>query len=314
MSELNNEPKITESAEEQSSFNFQTIYTAFILNWKWFIMSIIICVCFGFLYLRYATPVYNTSAKLLIKDDSNDKRGGGSTLQALESMSNLGIISNNYGIENELEILTSTVIAEQAIRDLRLYVNYYIKGNIKKRLVYKTQPINVDMDYEHLEKLNTPMKLKITKEGNTYKIKGTYYIPENEISSTGPFEIEKDIRTLASYISIRILPTIMQACPDRLYNILLSAVDANTEDFTYVFNRIIEAYCHCGYYKKLVMRLIESHYDICLNAAVNIALNTQKQATADRAMKLVMLLSRSADTDSKRIGLINRITNKKTFK
>ena len=147
MSELNNEPKITESAEEQSSFNFQTIYTAFILNWKWFIMSIIICVCFGFLYLRYATPVYNTSAKLLIKDDSNDKRGGGSTLQALESMSNLGIISNNYGIENELEILTSTVIAEQAIRDLRLYVNYYIKGNIKKRLVYKTQPINVDMDY-----------------------------------------------------------------------------------------------------------------------------------------------------------------------
>ena len=203
MSELNNEPKITESAEEQSSFNFQTIYTAFILNWKWFIMSIIICVCFGFLYLRYATPVYNTSAKLLIKDDSNDKRGGGSTLQALESMSNLGIISNNYGIENELEILTSTVIAEQAIRDLRLYVNYYIKGNIKKRLVYKTQPINVDMDYEHLEKLNTPMKLKITKEGNAYKIKGTYYIPENEISSTGPFEIEKDIRTLPAIINTK---------------------------------------------------------------------------------------------------------------
>lgn len=122
---------------------------------------------------------------------------------------------------------------------------------------------------------------------------------------------KKDIRTLASYISIRILPTIMHACPDRLYNILLSAVEANTEDFTYVFNRIIEAYCHCGYYKKLVKQLIESHYDICLNAAVNITLNTQKQTTADRAMNLVMLLSRSADTDSKRIGLINRIINKK---
>ncbi len=204
MNELRNDQQIQETNEEQSSFNFQTIYTAFVLNWKWFLLSIFICLGIGFLYLRYATPVYNTTAKLLIKDDKNDNGGGGGALQALESMSNLGFISSNYGTENEQEILTSTTIAEQAIRDLKLYANYYIKGSVKKELVYKEQPINVEMDAPHLERLDAPLELKITRDNDSYKITGTYYIAENEVSFTGPYDIEKNISSLPAVIRTQV--------------------------------------------------------------------------------------------------------------
>lgn len=200
MNELRNNQEVQDVAEEQSSFNFQTIYKAFILNWKWFILSIVICVGIGFLYLRYTTPVYNTIAKLLIKDDDNNRRTGRGGLQALESMSNLGIISNNYGIENEQEIITSTTVAEQTVRDLKLYVNYYIKGHVKNKLVYKDQPINVDMDFTHLDKLNAPVNLKITRDADKYIIKGTYYVPLDEVSSDGPYKIEKTVDGLPSVI------------------------------------------------------------------------------------------------------------------
>ena len=204
MNELNNDLQFKETAEEQSSFNFQTIYTAFILNWKWFLLSILVCIGIGFLYLRYTTPVYNTSAKLLIKDSNNDGRSKGGALQALENMSNLGFISSNYGTENEQEILTSTTIAEQAIRDLKLYANYYIKGNVKKRLVYKEQPINVDMDSLHLEKLDAPLEVRIEHENNSYQIKGSYYIAENEMTITGPFDIEKTVSSLPAVINTQV--------------------------------------------------------------------------------------------------------------
>lgn len=204
MNELNNNQEIQNNTEEQSSINFQTIYTAFILNWKWFLLSIIICVGLGFLYLKYSTPIYNVTAKLLIKDDNNDKRSGGGALQALESMSNLGIISNNYGVENEQEILTSTTVTEQAIKDLKLYTSYFIKGNVKSRLVYKEQPINVDMDFEHLEKLNAPVELKITRDNNTYKVSGTYYISEDEVTSSGPFEIKRTLSQLPAIIRTQV--------------------------------------------------------------------------------------------------------------
>lgn len=204
MNELNNSQEVQNTAEEQSSINFQTIYTAFILNWKWFLLSIIICVGIGFLYLKYSTPVYNVTAKLLIKDDNNDKRSGGGALQALESMSNLGIISNNYGVENEQEIITSTTVAEQAIKDLKLYASYYIKRSVKSKLVYKEQPINVDMDFEHLDKLNTPIELKITHNNNKYNVSGTYFISEDEVTSTGPFEIKRTLSQLPAIIRTQV--------------------------------------------------------------------------------------------------------------
>lgn len=188
--------------EEQSSFNFQTIYTTFILYWRWFVLSAIVCLGVAFLYLRYATPVYETRAKLLVKDDnSGSRRRGG--MAALESMTNLGVISNNYGIENEQEIVTSSIIAEQAVRDLKLYVRYNMKGRVKDVIVYKSQPINVDMDFVHLNKLNAPINLTITREDGAYKVKGTYYVPNDELSSTGPYEIDKTIKGLPANINTK---------------------------------------------------------------------------------------------------------------
>ena len=199
MSDIKTNQDLQTMEEEQSSFNFQTIYTTFILNWKWFVLSVFICLGIGFLYLRYTTPIYNTKAKLLIKDDDDRRyrRGG---IQGLESMSNLGIISNSYGIENEQEILTSTTIAEQAVRDLKIYVTYYIKGRIKKRLIYKKQPLNIDMDYAHLDRMNQPIKLSIKRDGNNYKIKGTYFAPIDELTSSGPYEIDQTITNIPSVI------------------------------------------------------------------------------------------------------------------
>ena len=50
-------------------FNLQFILTSLILNWKWYLLSLIICVGCAMVYLRYASPVYSISAKMLIKDD-----------------------------------------------------------------------------------------------------------------------------------------------------------------------------------------------------------------------------------------------------
>ena len=140
--------------EEQSAFDFAAIYTTIILNWKWFALSLIICLGVAAIYLRYTTPIYQAYAKLLIKDNE-----GNSSRNNMLNTSTLGMITNSNGIDNEMEILSSHSIAEQAVRDLKLYVNYYIKGKIKYNLLYKTQPISVDVDPAHLEKLNAGINL-----------------------------------------------------------------------------------------------------------------------------------------------------------
>ncbi len=190
--------------EEKSSFDFATIYTALILNWKWFVLSLIICMGAAHIYLRYATPIYQSAAKLLIKDDEGSRssfKGGNSIMSA----TNLGIISNSNGIDNEMEILKSRTLAQQAVYDLKLYVNYRHEGKLKDHILYGDQEVNIDMDLEHLKKLNAPMNLKITREGRNYHVTGSYNVPiDNNSFNPEAVNIDKTFSALPATIGTRV--------------------------------------------------------------------------------------------------------------
>lgn len=187
---------------EKSAFDFQTIYTMLVLNWKWFVLSVVLCLGCGAIYLRYKTPMFQAHAKMLIKDDESNNRASGKS--TLLTASNLGFMTNSAGIDNEMEILTSLSIAQQAVRDLKLYTTYKAKGKIKDQLMYKTEPIFVDLDPGHLEKLIYPIKLVITRDGNEYKVKGQYTASAFEETEKTVYEIEKTLNGLPARISTRV--------------------------------------------------------------------------------------------------------------
>ena len=194
--------------EETSSINFQTIYTAVILHWKWFVLSLIICMGSAMIYLRYKTPVYQAYAKLLIKDDDSRGRGGKS---GVLTTSNLGIMSNSTGIDNEMEILSSLSIAQQAVRDLKLYVNYSLEGKVKDHLIYNSEPISVDLDPSHLEKLNYPISLEINRKGSSYTVTGEYLNPKTGVKNS----IEKTITSFPTRIDTKTGIITLQSNGDR---------------------------------------------------------------------------------------------------
>ena len=183
-----------------SFFDFAALYRTIILNWYWFVLSLIIFGGIGAIYLRYTTPLFQSTAKLLIKDDDNGSSRRGSSLQ---NITNLGTISNSAGIDNEMEILSSHSIAEDAIRDLKLYVNYTTEGKVKDVITYRDQPLVVDIDAAHLDRLNRPINLNITKNGSSFVVNGTYSVPTDEENSEGPFSINKKFTSLPVTIPTR---------------------------------------------------------------------------------------------------------------
>ena len=174
--------------KEESSFNFRELYTMLILNWQWFAISLVACLIVAVLYLRYANPVYQVSSKMLIKDDNNRRRGS----DMLANMQDLGFVSNSAGIENEVEVLQSHILAREAVKNLKIYTTYKLDGIFKDDLIYKDQPVSVDLDPEHLswfdeEFLNVVHSIRLTVKKNAegYVVKGTLY---NGSSNAGDFE------------------------------------------------------------------------------------------------------------------------------
>ena len=180
MSNMNQDSEILREGmeqQEESAFSFQAIFSMLVLNWQYFLLSLFICVCGALIYLRYATPVYQMSVKMLIKEDNSNRTRRSANI--LNNMQELGFLSNSAGIENEVEILQSRVLARDAVKNLKLYTEYRSAGRLKKSLIYQSQPVNVDLDPQGLNAMDKDMlygmksiSMSITMKDGKYQVNG----------------------------------------------------------------------------------------------------------------------------------------------
>ena len=180
MSNMNQDSELLREGmeqQEESAFSFQAIFSMLVLNWQYFLLSLFICVCGALIYLRYATPVYQMSVKMLIKEDNSSRTRRSANM--LNNMQELGFLSNSAGIENEVEILQSRVLARDAVKNLKLYTEYRSAGRLKKSLIYQSQPVNVDLDPQGLNAMDKDMlygmksiSMSITMKDGKYQVNG----------------------------------------------------------------------------------------------------------------------------------------------
>lgn len=162
-----------EEVQENGFLNLQFFIKTLLLNWQWILLSLVICLGVAFFYIRYTSPVYEITAKILVKEDDPKMSRNASSIQAA---ANLGFVTNSDGFDNEIEVLKSVSVAEGAVRDLKLYVNYANEGRLKERaLYYKYSPVAVDMDIAHLDTLNGKVRLEIIRTAAGVEVKGEYH-------------------------------------------------------------------------------------------------------------------------------------------
>lgn len=166
---------------KRANFSFQKVFSLLVLNWQYFLFSFIICVSGAILYLRYTEPTYKLSARMLIKED--DKRSNNAS-QMLSKMMEVGFVSNSSGIDNEVEVIRSRVLMRDVVRQLHLNAEYRLKGRVMDKLVYRKQPVEVELDPFVLDSLDrefiewgyiSSIKMEITRDRDGYSIAGTVY-------------------------------------------------------------------------------------------------------------------------------------------
>ena len=149
-------PSQINKEDGESFLDYRVLYKTITFHWQWILLSMIICLCIAFIYLRYTPPVYRVIAKILVKDDDGNRKNN------LQNITNLGTISQNYGLENETQIITSSIIAERAVTDLKLYVSYKESGKVFGKTLYNNNPLAVDLDEKHLNEISEPIQLSIS--------------------------------------------------------------------------------------------------------------------------------------------------------
>lgn len=125
--------------EEKESSGGQQMISKFLPYWPLLILYALLAFAAAYAYLRYATPIYEASATLIIKDE---RRGGGEDSKILES---LDLIASKKTIENEIEVLKSRALMEKVVKALYLYAPIAQEGKLKSGDAYVLSPIKVEV-------------------------------------------------------------------------------------------------------------------------------------------------------------------------
>ena len=156
--------------------DFRRIYAVLVLNWHWFLLSLLLCIGGAVAYLKLTEPVYRVSARMLIKGE--EKNGNNS--QMLSKMEDFGFLTNSNGIENEMEILKSRILLRDVVKDLKLYTEYRRVEQILKPIIYGKQPVNVDLDPVHLDSIDRELLNGLNSIEMTLYRDGQYYIVQGQ--------------------------------------------------------------------------------------------------------------------------------------
>ena len=140
---------------DDEKIDIQEVLFKYIIHWPWFVGAVLVCLIGAWIYLRMATPVYNISATVLIKDEKKGGNTGG--MAGLEELGLSGLISSSQNIDNELEVLRSKTLVKEVVNQLNLYVSYTDEDEFPSKNMYKTSPIIVSLTPQEAEKLSDPM-------------------------------------------------------------------------------------------------------------------------------------------------------------
>ena len=153
--------------EEFESFNFQKILEFVSNYWKHVVISLLVFIASAYVYVRYTTSQYRSTAKILIKNDS-EKNGLGNF-----QLDGLGLIGQSFGAESEVEILKSRQLIGRVVEKLNLSTSVYAYGGLTK--IKKTELFSTDspfwIDYIHSETPDfEPIEMEVRYAENKFTV------------------------------------------------------------------------------------------------------------------------------------------------
>lgn len=110
-------------------------------KWRWFVVSVLSCVCVAVFYILCTPPVYTRSAFLMVKEDTKGKAIGS---DVASMFADLGLTQASANVNNELIAMRMPSVVKEVVRRLELDTDYRINGFLHKETLYgKELPLKV---------------------------------------------------------------------------------------------------------------------------------------------------------------------------
>ncbi|MDE6548199.1 MAG: polysaccharide biosynthesis tyrosine autokinase [Muribaculaceae bacterium] len=177
------------------------IFSAIIRQWKWILLSLMLCIGMAVLYLAWKPLGYTREAQVEIKEDSES----GST-SALAMFADLGIGNATNNLYNEMAYFESPDLMAQVVERLGLQTNYIMKKGLRSTVLYGSG-LPIKVTFETLsENVGGSFKIKIDEDGQIFLSKFKVKNKKAPFDQNRPFKFGESVMTPLGKIKIEKTP------------------------------------------------------------------------------------------------------------
>src|SRR5690606_11740619 len=162
-------PKVKEAEDQE--INLKQLFEQYAFYWKWFVISVLVCLSMALVYLRYAEQVYNVTAKILLQDEKQAS-GELAGLAELSALTGMGGGSSAF-VADQMDIMLSRRILLKVVEANRLNFSYFKKGNLKtSEILESDSPVKlILLEPTHARLDSISYSFTFSKKGESYQIK-----------------------------------------------------------------------------------------------------------------------------------------------
>lgn len=144
--------------KKEEEYNITDILMVALNYWKWYLLSVVLCVAAAFLYIKRSPNIYQRQTTVMIKSEK-----GSSQLESeAATFEDLGIINTGKSVDNELLVFKTKRLMIEVARRLHLDVDYSRKGHFRNFNLYGTTPYKLQFldagENDQLALVMTPIK------------------------------------------------------------------------------------------------------------------------------------------------------------
>lgn len=149
----------------------------YLANWKWFVLSVVLCAIGAYFYIATIVPTYQVNASIYLNNESTQSKEA-FALNPENPLLNM----KNFIDETELEILKSRNNVIKIVDSLRMAYSYWRVGNLRDIPMYNDRAIDAEMDSIALNDLENPITITVSNSSDEgkYDIEATTVFNEIE--------------------------------------------------------------------------------------------------------------------------------------
>jgi len=184
------------------------IWSRYISYWPWFVFLLALAIGGGWLYMRYTVPQYESTARILIKDE---KKG----VEDSKGLESLNLISTKKILENEMEVLKSRTLLTEVVKNLNLYAPVYEQQQINSKFSEKVNSMLTKngITLAVPAYATTPVKIQAKSLDSIKQVKKVYFTYDQAVKKVimgaDSYPLNEWVST--PYGTLQFIPTVLAA-------------------------------------------------------------------------------------------------------